>query len=87
MTSAHPLRTRIAVTLAAALVATGAGLAVSRANADGALPRGGTPAGRFGPGGLGPGGFGGPPGAPPASLGAPAEQPGGGAPDQAGAPR
>ena len=82
MTSAHPLRTRIAVTVAAALVATGAGLAVSRANADGALPRGGTPAGRFGPSG-----FGGPPGAPPASLGAPAQQPGGGATDQAGAPR
>ena len=33
---------RIAVTLAAAIVAAGAGLAVSRANADGALPAGGS---------------------------------------------
>ena len=80
MTAARPLGTRVAVTLAAALVAAGAGLAVSRANADGALPGGGTAAGRFTPGG-----FGGRPGVPPASFGGPSQQTGAGATDPAGA--
>ena len=71
MTAARTLRARVAVTLAAAIVAAGAGLVVSRADADGALPAAGSAGfGRVG----GPGGFGGPggpPGAPPATLGTP----------------